>query len=324
MNINNVDFNLLKVFRALMETKNVTKAAGKLFLTQSATSHALKRLRDVFDDQLFISTPRGMKPTDKSLEIYPRLAAAIDDIEACVNRNSRFDPNESEHEFVILTNEYFEMVLLPQLTERLYKLAPKCRIEVRRMSSDIPIEDFEMGRIDLLIGFRDYIKVPSIFKEWPLISDHLVCMMSKEHAPEGGLDMETFLEMPHIYPIPWGKKTNMVDTWLNEQGLSRTVSVTVPNYVAGALAVASSGHILTMPSQVANIIEGLGTVAVLDPPTDYPDFEITVVAHRLFENESANRWLRETIQDVAKSVMNKEKLPAPSEDSAYESHSLPH
>jgi DNA-binding transcriptional LysR family regulator len=109
MDIRQLDLNLLKAFDALASERAVTRAAGRIGLSQPAMSHALSRLRQVFGDELFVRGPRHLEPTARAREIVPLVAAAIEHIEAALNLGASFDPAKSERMFTAGMAEYAEI-----------------------------------------------------------------------------------------------------------------------------------------------------------------------------------------------------------------------
>src|SRR6266481_3852912 len=110
-----IDLNLLRIFDILYDERNVTRAAARLFLTQSAVSHALARLREVLGDPLFIRIPSGLQPTERAHQLAPRLRAALADIRSVVVAAPTFDPAKTRQRFVISAGPYFCMLVVPNL-----------------------------------------------------------------------------------------------------------------------------------------------------------------------------------------------------------------
>ena len=115
MDIRAVDLNLLKAFDALISERAVTRAAGRIGLSQPAMSHALSRLRGLFADDLFVRTPTGMEPTARAREIAPLVSGAIEQIEAALNLAAGFDPATSAGIFTAGMAEYAEVALVGRL-----------------------------------------------------------------------------------------------------------------------------------------------------------------------------------------------------------------
>lgn len=297
-----LDFNLLKLFVALMETRSVSAAAEQLNITQSATSHALRRLREAFSDNLFVVTKEGMIPTARALNIHAYVLEAINLINTSFNSQKEFDPATSCRTFVIMASEYFELVVLPVLACEFRKVASTCNLEVRRLRSDVPVKEMQTGNIDLMIGFDGYIKLDSALKSEPLLSDRLVCVVGKNNALVGDrVSLETYMTMSHIYPAPWGQSSNMVENWLVERGLSRKISLTVHNYLSTPLLAEKTDCLLTLPARIFELLKPMASVRRVEPPAeDYPSFTINMVYHSLFEMEPANLWLRAKVQEICR------------------------
>jgi DNA-binding transcriptional LysR family regulator len=308
--IKKLDFNLLKLFHALMETHSVSAAADQLNITQSATSHALRRLREAFSDSLFVVTKEGMIPTSLALAAKEPIEEIITLIDSTFKANQRFDPLTSDRTFVIVASEYFELVMLPKLTQVLTHCAPNCKIEIRHLTSEVPLKSLQAGNVDLMIGFGDYFKLDNNLIEKPLLSDRLVCVAGKGNTSVGdSLNIDQYLQLKHIYPSPWGHSRNMVDTWLEEQGLSRDIFITVQNYLATPLLLTHSNTILTIPEKVYELLKHMSPIRMVNPPKlDYPSFTVTMVYHRLFENEPGSIWLRNAITDLCRTSEKESEL----------------
>ncbi len=128
MDIRTVDLNLLVALEALLAERNVTRAAERLHLSQSATSAALARLRDVFRDPLLLRTARGMLPTTKALELFEPVQHVLAQIGRIVQPATPFNPGEARPVFKIAASDYVEFTLLPQLLEHLDRDSPGARV----------------------------------------------------------------------------------------------------------------------------------------------------------------------------------------------------
>src|ERR1700741_2956187 len=102
------DWNLLRVFLAIWDLRSLTAAGDRLGLTQPAVSHALRRLRTLFDDPLFVRTPTGMAPTDAAAPLYPPLAQAFGIINVAVQQLTKFDPATAERVFRVSMSDMSE------------------------------------------------------------------------------------------------------------------------------------------------------------------------------------------------------------------------
>src|SRR5438876_6992568 len=130
MDIRAVDLNLLKAFDALMNERAVTRAAGRIGLSQPAMSHALSRLRALFSDDLFVRTATNMEPTARAREIAPLVATAIEHIEAALSLGIGFDPAKSAGIFTAGMAEYAEVALVGRLARAFAEQAPRATLRL--------------------------------------------------------------------------------------------------------------------------------------------------------------------------------------------------
>src|ERR1700755_1121121 len=144
MRLRTVDLNLLVTLEALVAERSVSKAALRMGLTQSAVSHALRRLRATFDDELFVRSPDGMEPTLRAIEISDATRTALEQIERTVDKSATFDPATAERSFTGRTSEYVASSLLQRLCPKLREQAPGIRINAAHFTGD-PREDEVIG-----------------------------------------------------------------------------------------------------------------------------------------------------------------------------------
>jgi DNA-binding transcriptional LysR family regulator len=275
-----------------------------MHITQSATSHALKRLRGAYSDQLFVVTKDGMIPTPLASSAYENIKTSISYIEKTFRLGDLFDPLTSTRKFKVMGSEYFELVILPKLMELMEERCPCCKIEVQRLWSEIPLEELESNNIDLMIGFKQYFKLQSGLTEYDLLSDRLICVVGEKNRHIGDrISLDEYLNAQHIYPSPWGEDRNMVDLWLSKKKLKRHISITVQNYLSTPFLVSTTNSILTLPERVFNLVEHIQPMRAVEPPTDdYPSFVVNMIAHRKYENDSGSRMLQSLIIEACQAI----------------------
>src|SRR5205814_2185484 len=152
MDIRAVDLNLLKAFDALISERAVTRAAGRIGLSQPAMSHALSRLRALFADDLFVRTPTGMEPTARAREIAPLVSAAIEHIEAALNLGAGFDPAKSAGIFTAGMAEYAEVALAGALARAFAEQAANATLRLTTATGHEAIEQLERGEIVVAVA----------------------------------------------------------------------------------------------------------------------------------------------------------------------------
>src|SRR5207248_3066681 len=152
MDIRAVDLNLLKAFDALYSERAVTRAAGRIGLSQPAMSHALSRLRHLFADDLFVRTPTGMEPTAHAREIASLVSAAIEHIEAALNLGVGFDPAKSTAIFTAGMAEYAEVALVGRLARSCAEQAANATLRLTTATGHEAIEQLERGEVDVAVA----------------------------------------------------------------------------------------------------------------------------------------------------------------------------
>src|SRR5258708_26942682 len=148
---NRLDLNLLRVFDAIMEERSVLRAGQRICLSQSAVSHALARLREMLDDELFIRTATGMQPTARALTMAPLIREAWKSLEAAIGL-PKFEPGSSTRRFTIAVSDFVTMVMIPHLLDLLSREAPCVDLVIRPDSRIDLTEQIDLGQIDAAIG----------------------------------------------------------------------------------------------------------------------------------------------------------------------------
>ena len=319
-NFANLDLNLLRVFDALFEERSVTRAGSRLHVTQSAVSHALARLRDILDDELFIKSPDGMTPTVKARAVGPRLRAGLLQLQAALTVDA-FDPAAVEHHYTIAADAYACAVLLPSVVGRIRANAPGVDIRITPGVADIA-EALDTGRVDLAIS--GYGRVPERLGLRELLRDRLVWVLRADHPlAREKLTLERLASLPHLVRAVTDERMEAMDGMIVEHGLERRVAQDGDGALADALAgIGRPRQVrLTVPSTHAALaIVGETDLAALvpwrmaagwadhyrlkwmEPPYPGPETQLSMVWHLGLGNDPALTWLRDTIAEVASHI----------------------
>ena len=246
------DLNLLIIFEALISECHVSRAAEKVFLSQSAMSHALNRLRDYCDDPLLVRTANGLQPTPRALQMLPDVRRSLQLIEHTLNKPEAFDARCSNRAFTIACTDYFEAVIFPELFAHLQEVAPGVRINVEMITDASSREKLEDRQVDLVVGVDASHRYPKHLITHSWLSEHLVCLAARDNSRIGDkLNLQQYLDSNHVvFFDEVGDTANPVDTWLESQQLSRHHSVRTTNYVAAARIIAQTNAIATLPYQI--------------------------------------------------------------------------
>ncbi|GGO83551.1 transcriptional regulator [Marinobacterium nitratireducens] len=298
------DLNLLVVFETLIVERHVTRTAERLYLSQPAVSHALRRLREALDDPLLVKTERGMQPTPRALELLPGVQQALKLIDRTLTPPPAFDPATSRRRFVIATNDYFEELLYPGFLASVQPRAPHLEFAIEVISQSVLCKGLENREVDLVVGLEADTELPSTLMSEPWIREELVCLVARSNRVVGdSLSLEDFVRQPQIGLSQVGAgNPEWVDQWLSAQGLERRLLSRSLNYMAAARTVALTDAVLTLPRELAMLFCTLLPLRLVQPPAGMPRPEMTLVHHPLYERDGAIRWLRAELQDCAQNM----------------------
>ena len=297
-----VDLNLVLALDALLAERHVTRAAARLGVTQSAASHALARLRDLFGDPLLVRGPRGaMITTPRAEALAPQVHRVLVDL-AGVLRGDAFDPATTRRVFRIGASDYAELVLLPKLIERIGRLAPGIDLWVHPFDEHGDAE-LAAGALDAVFALPRGSARSAGSYEKVLFDEGFTCILRADHPLAGGkLTLPRYCGASHLLVAPRGSPGSLVDDALAEHGRSRRVALAVPHFLVVPYIVAGSDLVATLASRVAaRFTETLGLVA-MPPPVQLPRFQIAVAWHERNHHDAAHRWLREQVLAVAAEV----------------------
>ena len=297
MQLKDIDLNLLLVFHELLIEKRVSKVAEKLGMTQPGISNALKRLRALLGDELFLRTARGMEPTPYAASLAVSIGQALEVIRSTLNQKPNFDPETSDHCFMVRMTDIGEIYLLPRLMDHLAKKSPNISIStVRDVGLNLQ-EQMELGQIDLAVGLLPHLKTG--FFQRKLFHQRYVCMFRKGHPLDGdSMSLSKFKNAEHVVVVSEGTGHLQVDESIERQGIKRNVKLMVPHFVALGHILSATDLIATVPEKYAKeCIEPFG-LKYVKHPVQLPEIDINIFWHAKFNKDPANQWLRNQFVDI--------------------------
>ena len=273
MNIANVDLNLLKAFEALHDESSASRAALRLGVTQSAMSAALRRLRDLYGDQLFVRTGRGLAPTLRANQLKPVVSEALN---KCRQSLAMVDPNASHYEGRSVTiglSDDFEIAYGRRLIEEIAQRAPKLRLIFRQTHSQIVAHALMERSIDLAItagGFAERMLSRQVLGEGSYL-----CLVDPGSLAEGQheIDLDEFVRREHILVSSQGF-IGITDEGLAGLGLSRQVCASTTHFAALPYLLKGSQAVATIPDHAARSIAALTGLTLLPCPLALPRYPI--------------------------------------------------
>lgn len=301
MNLLRLDLNLLLVFNAIMQERHVTRAGGRIGMSQPAMSNALNRLRRHLADELFIRTADGMQPTARAMELAGPIRGALESLEATLDPVD-FDPRTAERQISIGTNDYSVTILMPIAVARLEAEAPGIRLRLVPSAG----RNFEMlDKQEIDFALRAFDDIPERFEAERLIDDSYLLMMRKGHPlAKGRLSVETYAAARHMLMSPRGDAFGFVDQALAKVGLTRQIAMTINNFSSAPALLANSDLILTSPRKIAERFAPLYGLVTREAPFDGPReyASATLIWHAGLGEHPAFDWFRRFMVSVAASV----------------------
>lgn len=323
------DLNLLLVFDAVMRERSVLRASRTLNLTQSAVSHALGRLRQALDDDLFLRDQAGMRPTKRAEALAVPVAEALTLLRAGL-APSRFDPAEARGIFTLAASDYVAVAILPHFLAALRSQAPGITLRIFPLGRlDLALQ-MDNGRVDLAISWFETL--PPRFRRREIVSDRETIVARRDHPlTEGPLTLARLLATPHIAVDLTGLDEAGDTGFIDERGVKRRTRIarlasehavpilsedppptlTVPSYLMVPDLVMASGLIATLPRRLAEAACHKHDLALLDPPFDYPPIRLDLIWHEMTDGSAAHSWLRDALVAATAEAVRVNEAAAP-------------
>lgn len=285
------DLNLITSFIALYETQSVTLAAERLCVTQPSVSYALGKLREQFDDVLFVRSSQGMQPTRLSSLLYIGFKDASRCIDSVVAEAKKFEPSHSTRHFRLALSDLGEMAFLPRLLEHLNSLAPNIELDVVPLEIDQVVAWLNDGRIDAAICSREMSSTGIASSQ--LMSERYVCLLDAAHPRiHESMSMEQFLAEPHVL-VTRTSGHGLAEDVLQKLGVKRRIKLRLPHFSVLPKVIPGTELLVILPSLIAeNFCEMplLKPLKKLELPFEVPAFEVTLHWHSRSLQSTALSW----------------------------------
>ncbi len=287
--IKTLDLNLLKALDALLDERNVTRAAAKLGVTQPAMSGMLTRLRETFGDPLFARAQRGIVPTQRALDLAKPLKQVLGEVGALL-QPPHFDPASAEFTLTIAATDYAQGVIAVPFLSALKMRAPRIRVAF------VPVEGGDLqtrlgrGEIDLALVIPE--TAPPDLHARRLFDERYVCVMRRNHpATKTRLTLNRFCALDHALVSYYGGGfSGVTDEALAKLGKQRRVSLSVKSFLVLPSILRASDLVAVAPQRLVANQPGL---TLVKPPLEIPGFTKIAAWHERSHRDPAQRWLRE-------------------------------
>lgn len=300
MNLRNVDLNLLVALDALLDTRSVSRAGGRIGLSQPAMSAALGRLRELFRDPLLVRVGRNFALTEGAEELIVPVREILNRIEQTIEERPRFDPRTDTRAFSISASDYATLVLIVPFVQAVVAEAPGITINLLPRFRDVA-EVLRGDRADIVIEPRELFADPK-FPSQMVFSDRWLCVADAKnrHVRNGKLTLAKYLQLPHlVYGIGNDRQLNLADQHLQKIGVRRRIDVTVESFLLVPFLLKGTPMVSLILERAASRLGGAAGVSTFRPPVELPDIHESMYWHPRHTADPGHRWLRERLQAIA-------------------------
>jgi DNA-binding transcriptional LysR family regulator len=301
MHLSRTDLNLFVVLDAIYSQGSITRASQVLNLSQPALSHALARLRTMFDDPLFVRQGAAMVPTPFTRGIITQVRQGLQLFEASLQTDQSFHPAQTQRRFHLGLRDVFEATILPPLVQKISEQAPGITIASVRVDRREIETALSSGDLDMVLEVP--IPLSNQIRQQRVSRDRLIVLSRKGHPQmpkkkNQVLDLDIYLQQAHVLVSSRRQGVGLEDFELNREGLRRQISLRCQHYFAACRVVSETDLLLTMPEQYASIANAQFMNRIDPFPLATQPIDAHLYWHSSADNDPANSWLREQLLNL--------------------------
>lgn len=302
MRYQRIDLNLLIALDVLLAERNVTRAAERMHMTQSAMSGVLARLREYFGDQLLVPLGRSMQLTPRAESLIQPVRDILVKVDSTLGVRPDFDPATDKRHFVVIASDYVSNVLLAEVLRRVAQVAPAISFDIRPTREGMT-QDLDQGKVDFLVTPAHLVMADH--PHMALFDDTYHVIACVQH-PElrDGLSLEQYQSLGHVvYQNEQGTNNPWFEQWYaNQHGKTRRVEVLTHGFTLMPRFIVGTRRIATVQTRLAMQFEQSMPVRLHEPPMPTPRLTEVLQWHRYRDDDPAVRWVREQVLEVAKAM----------------------
>ena len=295
--IRQLDATVLLIFLALMRLRKTTTVADELGLTQSAISHSLKRLRNIFDDELFHRKSHGLEPTAFARALETRIIDVVDGLSAILHGPEPFDPAKSAGSIRVAAYDYELAVVMPRLLPQTLARAPDVSIDAVPLQPSAALAELTDGSVDMAIGIlpsaREDIAASPLYSETYRVAGRVDHPLFQQQISE-----QAYADAQHLLVAPSGETRGVVDFELARRGLGREVVSSVPYFFPALATLARSDLVATLPSRITGAYATPFGLESRPLPLEVDSFTVSALRHRRWRNSPLHAWLVDLIIEI--------------------------
>ncbi len=289
IDIKKIDYNLAVIFLAIWSERSVSKAADKLALSQSATSAALTRLRELCRDPLFIRMQGGMEPTSRAVSMQPALEQSISQLHQSLTQNIEFNPALSDRQFFIGMSDDFELAIAPRLSKMLAEQAPGISLIYRQTNRHRVEHMLETSQIELAV-IAGQLPRPWL-EETTLGESGYACVYNaRRWGIKFPLDLDEFLRIPHIR-VSFSGTSGEVDIHMKRLNRTRHVHTSLTHFSSLPHFLNEIRSISTIPEHAAKVLCRHSELQQCPPPFDMGRYSVRILRRQTQQADPGLNWL---------------------------------
>lgn len=296
-----IDLNLFLVLKTVYQEGTITGAANKLHLTQPAVSHALARLRDKFDDVLFVRHGRKMVPSALCQKIIPRVIDSLSGLESTLIDNQSFDIASHKRVIKLGFRDILESIFFPTLVTDLIVNTPNITISSRQVARTHMEKDLEQQDLDIVIDVLT--PTSNSISNTLVCNEHFSLICRENHPIVNELTLENYVNASHALVALKDSRVDLIDMALAKHGASRKIALQCEHYFAATSVISRCDMLLTMPNAYASLLKNKMPVRVLPLPFDVPVLPVHMYWHKQAEHDPINNWMRAKLLTIAEKVL---------------------
>jgi DNA-binding transcriptional LysR family regulator len=301
VNLGRIDLNLLVHLDALLREQSVTRAAIRVGIGQSAMSHNLARLRELFADELLTRGAEGMRLTPRAATLLEPVQSMLAQVEVLVSRDQTFDPATAVRTFRLGLPDSMEILIMPALLARIREVAPGIHLRLYNIDASRLLEDLDADEMDLAISYEASQPWQFHHKRRKLFTETWLCMFDAEKTGiTPPISLEDFVRLPHVLTSlrPGRSVRGIVDDALEKLGLRRTVALTTPRFLAVPSLVTRAPVIVTMHARLARLFAAELGLTLSPLPVELREVTVSLLWHGSYDHDPAHAWLRDQMAEL--------------------------
>lgn len=293
-----LDLNLLRIFESLYYERNMSRTAEALYLTPSAVSHTMKRLREALQDPLFERQGNKMEPTSACLRIAPKILENLNSLRKSLQQFSDFDPLNAEQQFTIAVHDALEPLYIPPLFQALAETSANLGLACIKLERQQMQRQLGSGQADLAIDVAMPMQNP--VNHCRLAADRFVVLKNKDSQNRESLTRQDYINARHLTVSNRPTGRVIEDITLQQQSINRKVAIRCQSYHTAKAILKRQNFLLTVPELIGRSLLDK-ELQIMAMPFDVPPIEIHLYWHENSANDSAINWLKEKIVALSES-----------------------